>query len=106
MIGRRDDATESLATESLATEPVSTESGATEPELPPAAGLAALDHLLERLPTEIRASLNEAQLGALAAATRQPAADHLLDYRISVRWLRRRYYVRVLTGHERRTMKC
>lgn len=60
------------------------------------------DRLLARLPEAVRASLSEAQSAALKAAL--PVSDHLLDTRLSVRWLRRRYYVRVLIGHERRSL--
>jgi hypothetical protein len=74
------------------------------PGQPNTAHVSVLDHVLERLPVEIRASLSEAQLAALSAAMMMPSAVHLLDYRISVRWLRRRYYVRLLTGHERRSL--
>ena len=61
-----------------------------------------LDRLLARLPEQVRASLTVDQRNALAAA--MPVAQHMLDHRQSVRWLRRRFYVRLMIGNERRSL--
>ncbi len=58
--------------------------------------------LRARLPQSVRESLTEIQLEALVDAL-QPTTEHIVDRRISVRWLRRRYYVRLFIGHEKRS---
>ncbi len=68
------------------------------------AGRALFDRMCARLPAEVCASLTPLQLEGLAAALVQPAAEHLVDNRVSVRWLRKHYYVRLLIGHERRSL--
>jgi hypothetical protein len=75
------------------------------PEVPQdVVGRHATDALLQRLPQDVREALAPAQLDALAAALAQPTSPQLVDFRLSVRWLRRRYYTRLLIGHERRSL--
>ncbi len=65
---------------------------------------AIFERMLGRLPANIRDDLTPQQLAALRVALQQPEARHLVDNRVSVRWLRRHYYVRLLIGHERRSL--
>ncbi len=62
----------------------------------------AFERLLARMPLNIRQSLTPEQLSALARATLPAATRHSLDYRISLPFFRRRYYLTILGGRERR----
>ncbi len=64
----------------------------------------AFDRLMARLPFSMRSSFTGEQMMALARASVPIDAPHLLDYRVSVPVLKRRYYVSLLIGRERRSM--
>ncbi len=64
----------------------------------------AFDRMMARLPFSMRSSFTVEQMTALALASVPIDAPHLLDYRVSVPVLKRRYYVSLLIGRERRSM--
>jgi len=62
----------------------------------------AFERLLARMPLNVRQSLTPEQLSALARATLPVVTRHPLDYRISLPFFGRRYYLTILGGRERR----
>ncbi len=64
----------------------------------------AFQRMMARLPAPIRQSLNHEQRRALAAASMPEPASHLIAYRVSVPIFKRRYYLSVLMGRDRRSL--
>ena len=87
-------------------------SGASQAALPNTVGSAGVTVeevpefllLLERLPVDVLSTLTEAQRHAIAVVMAMSARQHRVDYRVSVKWLRRRYYVRLMIGDEMRKL--
>ena len=65
----------------------------------------AFDRVWKRLPTEVRASLSEHQLRALAIAMSGDETRHKIDFRASLPFFGKRYYLRLVSGRERRNVK-
>ncbi len=61
--------------------------------------------ILSKLPQRTRSSFTPLQLSALSEATRPPPANHKIDYRVSLSFLGRRYYLTLLIGRERRNLE-
>lgn len=59
--------------------------------------------MIASVPPQIRTTFSSVQMAALAHATKPPRANHLIDFRVSVPFLGRRYYVTLLFGKERRS---
>ncbi len=59
---------------------------------------------MARLPAHIRQSLDHQQRLALAAANVPDTADHLIAYRVSVPIFKRRFYLSILIGRDRRSL--
>lgn len=60
--------------------------------------------LIEALPGHIRSSLTSEQLEALSFASRPQASPHLVNVRVSIPLLWRRYYFACFIGRERRSL--
>ncbi len=65
----------------------------------------ALQRLVSRLPAGVAATLSTEQLRALSAATQPAPSHHRIEYRVSVGLFRRRYYLTVFAGRDRRTLE-
>ena len=59
--------------------------------------------MVASMPPQIRTTFSSVQLAALAHATKPPPANHLVDFRVSIPFLGRRYYITLLFGKERRS---
>lgn len=64
----------------------------------------AFERLLKRLPEEHRRALTDEQLRALALASTPPPSNHSIEYRVSVPFFGRRYYLTVFAGREQRSL--
>lgn len=64
----------------------------------------AFERLLKRLPEEHRRALTDEQLSALALASLPSPASHLIEYRVSVPFFGRRFYLTVFAGREQRAL--
>lgn len=62
----------------------------------------AFERLLKRLPEEHRRAFTEEQLRALALASIPPPPNHQIEYRVSVPFFGKRFYVTLFVGRERR----
>ena len=72
----------------------------------PANAVAFTSALLAGIPSEIRSTFSEAQLAALAQASKPQQSRHRVDFRVSIPvWPGRRLYMRLLAGRERRNAK-
>lgn len=70
----------------------------------PAKSAPEFQLLLERLPADVLHTLTDVQRDAIASAMVKTARKHRVDYRVSVKWLRQRYYVRLMIGDEMRKL--
>ncbi|MFN3868479.1 MAG: hypothetical protein ACK4MF_05370 [Hyphomicrobiaceae bacterium] len=61
------------------------------------------DRLLGLMPPHIRASFSPVQLAALSHATKPRPEKRLVDFRVSLPFFGRRYYLTILLGKERRS---
>lgn len=66
---------------------------------------SAFDRLAARLPAAIFATLTPEQLSAIEKAVRPTPARHRVDFRVSIPWLRRRYYIALYAGRESRSIE-
>lgn len=64
----------------------------------------AFERLLARMPVQVRATLTTEQLMALSLASVPAIAPHIVDYRVSIPFLGKRFYLTVLAGRERRSL--
>lgn len=64
----------------------------------------AFERLLKRLPEEHRSALTDEQLRALALASIPSPSNHSIEYRVSVPFLGRHYYLTVFAGREQRSL--
>lgn len=62
----------------------------------------AFERLLKRLPEEHRRAFTAEQLHALALASIPPPPNHQIEYRVSVPFFGKRFYVTLFVGRERR----
>ena len=81
----------------------------TELSLPTAASEAPerpfqYQRLLRRLPASVLATLTPQQLDAISDALIPDPPSHAVDYRVSVPFMGRRYYITLLAGRERRSL--
>ena len=77
--------------------------GTVEAERSPIALSPAALALLSRLPKHVRSTLSAVQIEAIICAVHGDRTRHMVDLRLSVPVLSRRYYVTFLLGRERRT---
>jgi len=63
------------------------------------------ERLFRRLAPEVRSSLSEQQLDAIAIACIPGTTERAFDRRISIAWFGQRYYVRVFAGRDRRSLR-
>lgn len=63
----------------------------------------AFERILKRLPEEHLRALTQQQLIALSLASLPSVAPHILDYRVSLPFFGRRYYLSFLAGREQRS---
>lgn len=73
---------------------------ATAPDAP--TSHPAFERLLKRLPEEHRSGFTAEQLRALALASVPPPPNHQVEYRVSLPFFGRRYYLALFVGRERR----
>ena len=64
----------------------------------------AFDRLMSRLPVQTSQSLTADQLVALSLASVPANSPHVIDYRVSVPFFGKRFYVTLLAGRERRSL--
>lgn len=62
----------------------------------------AFERLLKRLPEEHRRAFTDEQLQALALASIPPPPNHGIEYRVSLPFFGKRFYVTLFVGRERR----
>lgn len=62
------------------------------------------ERMLRRLPANVRASLTAEQLDAISDALIPDPPSHGIDYRVSIPFFGRRFYVTLLAGRERRSL--
>lgn len=60
--------------------------------------------MLKRLPPGVLSTLTPVQLDAISDALIPDPPSHALDYRVSIPFMGRRYYVTLLAGRERRSL--
>lgn len=60
--------------------------------------------MVRRLPAPVLAALTPQQLEAIADALIPDPPTHVIDYRVSVPFLGRRFYITLLAGRERRSL--
>lgn len=63
------------------------------------------ERIMAQIPLAVRQSFSQEQLAALAHATLPATARHAIDYRISVPFFGRRYYLTIFAGRERRSLE-
>ncbi len=63
------------------------------------------DRLAARLPAAILATLTPDQISAIEQAIRPAEARHRIDFRVSIPWIGRRYYIALFAGHESRSIE-
>lgn len=63
------------------------------------------ERIMAQMPLAVRQTFSHEQLAALAHATLPTTARHAIDYRISVPFFGRRYYLAILAGRERRSLE-
>lgn len=68
-------------------------------------GPFAYGRMLRRLPAAIRESLTQDQLDAISDALVPDAPTHVIDYRVSIPFFGRRFYITLLAGRERRSLE-
>lgn len=73
------------------------------PPAPPARPFA-YERMIRRLPATVRDSFTPEQLDAISDALIPDPPSHLVDYRVSIPFFGRRYYVTLLAGRERRSL--
>ena len=60
--------------------------------------------MLRRLPASVLATLTPVQLAAISDALIPDAPAHAIDYRVSVPFFGKRFYITLLAGRERRSL--
>lgn len=68
-------------------------------------GPFAYTRMLYRLPAPIRESLTLEQLAAISDALVPDPPSHAIDYRVSVPFFGKRFYITLLAGRERRSLE-
>ena len=63
----------------------------------------AFDRLIANMPVEARRSFSQEQLAALSLASTPKNSPHIIDYRVSIPFFSKRFYLTVLAGRERRS---
>jgi hypothetical protein len=62
------------------------------------------ERIMAQMPLAIRQTFTPEQLAALSHATLPATAKHAIDYRISLPFFGRRYYLTILAGREQRSL--
>ncbi len=63
----------------------------------------AFYRLMQRIPPHVRATLTREQIVAISKASVPQNSPHLVDYRVSLPFFGKRFYVTLLAGRERRS---
>lgn len=63
----------------------------------------AFDRMMANVPEEITQTFSDQQLVALSLASIPRVSPHVIDYRVSIPFFGKRYYLTVLAGRERRS---
>lgn len=74
------------------------------PAVKPPEGPFIYGRMLRRLPAPIRESLTREQLAAISDALIPDPPTHAIDYRVSVPFFGKRFYITLLAGRERRSL--
>ena len=64
----------------------------------------AFDRIMERIPVDLRRTFTHDQLIALSRASVVVKSPHMIDYRVSIPFFGKRFYLTVLAGRERRSL--
>ena len=65
----------------------------------------AYNRLIRSIPNDLLATFTPEQLTAIKRGLDHPGSRHRVDFRVSVPWFGRRYYIALFTGHENRSLE-
>lgn len=73
------------------------------PPVPQPVRHPAFDRLMGNMPMDVRQSLSQEQLSALSLASIPRNSPHVINYRVSIPFFRKRFYLAIVGGLERRS---
>lgn len=76
----------------------------TPPAQPPQDRPFQFRRMVQRLPSGVRDTLTQTQLDAISDALIPDPPSHVIDYRVSIPFFGRRFYITLLAGRERRSL--